>query len=131
MCQITAFKVLLFVTPAPQLPALPLSQCVPRHSGNIKAKLGDRNGLFEGLYVAQTYHKPSVRLPNLSGNGAPAAVNGDQRELNVSDIKKKQKNTSVRGNGGNEMEQSCSSLPRQSNDTVNRREVNCRRAQMA
>lgn len=70
MCQITACKVLLFVTPAPQLPALPLSQCVPRHSGNIKAKLGDRNGLFEGLYVSQTYHKPSVRMPNLSGNGA-------------------------------------------------------------
>lgn len=37
----------------------------------------------------------------------------------------------MRGNGGNEMEQRCSSLPRQSNDTVNRREVNCQRAQMA
>lgn len=46
------------------------SQCVRRHLGIIKAKLKDRNGLFEGLYVSQTHHKPSVRLPNLSGNGA-------------------------------------------------------------
>lgn len=73
MCHVTAFKLLLLPILLLLLllnVELPLSQSLQRHLGNIKVKLGDRNGLFEGLYVSRSYHKPSFRWPNSSGNGA-------------------------------------------------------------
>lgn len=73
-------------------------QCLQKHLGNIKVKLGDRNGLFEGLYVSQSYHKASVRWPNSSGNGA-WQQSVETHAITMSQVK------SVCGSGENEMEQ--------------------------
>lgn len=101
MCQVIAFKLLLSLDSCSFIAeGGALFVPVPSEAfwGDIKAKLGDRNGLFEGSYVFQSYHKPSVKWPNSSGNGA-WQQSAETHTISVSQVE------IVCGRGGNKMEQ--------------------------